>query len=143
MPLGRDLPENLGEGPSCFPASVYPHSLPLNIEDLERNRDVWALKRPVCKIGCLLSQWNPSKRIKCSGNCHSFSSLVGDILCCASVTVTYYPQSSPAMMQLYPLVFYTNVWEFLEIIRSQLTKRFNLGFVVLLVCFVFSCIRII
>lgn len=35
MPLRRDLPENFGEGPSCFPASVYPHSLPLNIEDLD------------------------------------------------------------------------------------------------------------
>lgn len=90
MPLKKDLPENLGEGPSCFPASVYPHSLPLNVEDLESYGEVWALKRPVCKIGCLWSKCYPSNGIKCAGTCLRLSPHM-DVILCVSITVILYP----------------------------------------------------
>lgn len=85
----RDLPENLGYMPTWSRASVSPHSLPLNTEDLERYKDLWALKSQVCKIGYLWWQCYPSKRIKYTKN-SATASVMGEIVCYVSIIVTYY-----------------------------------------------------
>lgn len=65
----------LGGCPVDFPSSVSPHYFPLSVEDLERYRDLWALKRPVCKTGYFWSQCYPSKRTKYTGKPQGRASL--------------------------------------------------------------------
>ena len=57
-------PRNLGWLPGWLPSLVSPHRVPLNAENLERDKDPWALKRPVCKMEYLWSQCCPSKKDK-------------------------------------------------------------------------------
>ena len=68
-------PRTLDGCPVDFPSSVSPHHFPINVEDLERYRDLWALKRPICKTGYLWSQCYPSKRTKYTGKPQGRASL--------------------------------------------------------------------
>lgn len=66
-PSWKPHPRTLDGFSVDFPSSVSPHHLPISMDDLERYRDLWALKRPVCKAGYFWSQCYPSKRTKYTG----------------------------------------------------------------------------
>ena len=66
-PSWKPHPRTLDGCPVDFLSSVPHHHLPISMEDLERYRDLWALKRPVCKTGYFWSQCYPSKRTKYTG----------------------------------------------------------------------------